>query len=304
MRPPVRTIAGALAAGLLVAACTLGAGSLPLDSPVPTARPTTATPAPAQTPAAPAYVIGGDPNQLVLRIDTQGGLIAPGYFLAHFPDFSLYADGRVITPGAVETIYPAPLLPNILETKLTPAELQKVLAASDQAGLLGPDASYDAAHVADAGTTTFATTVDGKTHRISAYGLGIGDDPTLDPAVAQARSKLQAIQAEMFDLSSFLGRTIDESPYAPAAMRVFVGAASQVDPPLTQQEVAWPLSLDPASGATTMTPGTRCLLVTGPDLDRFLPVARTANALTVWKGAVGRYSVQVRPLLPDEKGCA
>lgn len=299
MRPPARPIAGALAAGLLVAACTVGAASNAPDSPLPTAQPT-----PTQAPSTPGYAISSNPDELVLRIDTQGGLIAPGYFLSHFPAFSLYADGRVVTPGAVDTIYPSPLLPNILEAKLTPADVQKVVAAADEAGLLGPDASYDAANVADAGTTTFATTVGGKTHRISAYALGIGNDPTLDSAVAQVRSKLDAFRTKLLDLSSLLGRTIDQSPYAPAALRIFVAEPYQVDPPLIQQEVAWPLSVDPASGLATMVPGTRCLLVAGGDLGRFLAVARTANALTVWKAAAGRYSVQVRPLLPGEDGCA
>ena len=89
-------------------------------------------------------------------------------------------------------------------------------------------------------------------------------------------------------------------------MRVFVGQASATEPQgLTRQVVAWPLTTDPGTvGAPTSNPGLLCVALTGNDLKAFLAVAKTANALTVWTSGDGRYSVSVRPLYPDESGCA
>jgi len=301
-----RLIAPALAAGLLAGCTVAGTTAAPPDVSTPVAS--TPTPA-ASTSAAPSsqpakYAVSSDPDALVLRIDTTGGLIAPGVVLTHIPAFSLYADGRIVTIGAVDAIYPGPLLPNLIESKLTADDVQKLLAAADHAGLLGPDAAYDVGGVADAGTTTFTTTVAGKTHRVSAYALGIGGDPGAEPDVVQARAKLDAFESKAFDLGSFLGHAVNHTIYRPTAARLYVGEPAQVQPPMTQQELAWPLGVDPATGEPTLNPGSKCLAIGGADFTTFLAVARTANELTVWKAPSGRYSLQVRPLLPGESGCA
>jgi len=66
--------------------------------------------------------------------------------------------------------------------------------------------------------------------------------------------------------------------------------------------VTWPLAADPATGAV-VRPGTTCLALAGADLAAFTALAKSANALSAWVAPSGRYSVAVRPLLPDENGC-
>lgn len=301
MRPHARLLVPLLAAGLLASACT--AAPVGNGSASPSASPSTAPIASPTSGPSMAYRLPDDPKAVILRIDTAGGFVAPGFFLTHMPQFSLYADGRVITPGPVIAIYPGPLLPNLRESQLTPAEVQRLLGAADEAGLLGPDASYDAQGVADAGTTTFTTTVDGKTHRISAYALGIGSDGLLGSAEIAQRQKLADFLTKVGDLKALLGRTPSDVEYVATHVRVFVAAPAKPEPPMTQQVLPWPLTVDLATGAKTHIEGTRCLLLGGADATTFTAAARTANALTVWRTSTGSYSTQVRPLLPDESGC-
>jgi hypothetical protein len=284
----MRKLISILGIGLMTAACaTAGASGSPGTTP------------------APQYNVATGSDQLVLRIATGGGLVPVEYLLTHKPWFALYGDGRIIVQGPVIEIYPAPLLPNLRQMHVTPAEIQKILAAADNAGLLGPDASFNATDIYDAGTTTFNTIVDGKTHTINAYALGI-DAATADATVADARRKLSDFQGRMDALSAFLGREIsDAEAYDAATMRVFAGPTDTTDPNgLTRQVVAWPLNVDPGTaGEATKAPQTRCLVLTGPDLEAFLAIAKTANGLTIWTYGAGRYSVMVRPLYPDETGC-
>jgi hypothetical protein len=243
-------------------------------------------------------------DKLILRLSIDGGFVAPGFLLTRMPIVALYGDGRVIVGGPTVEIYPGPLLPNLRQLHVTPAEIQRILAAADADGLLGLDASYMATNIADASTSTFTTIVDGKTHSIGAYALGEGG--TIDDAAATAaRAKLLDFSNKITDLSKFLGRTLsDAEAYAPTEMRVFVGPVPGADPNFPNPQVVnWPLTVDPKSGRATINPGLSCLAVGGADLTAFLKAATGANVLTIWSTPSGRFSVSVRPLYPEESGC-
>jgi hypothetical protein len=286
----MRRFASLLATGLLAAGCATAGGAGATSSPSPE----------------PTYDVGTGPGDLILKLTEGGGLFPLEYLLTGMPTFALYGDGRIIVQGPTTEIYPSPLLPNLRVIRVTPAEIQKIVGAADQAGLLGPDAHYDATNIFDAGSSVFVTIVAGKTHTISAYAL-FADGTTENAATAAARARLMTFHDRMEALSEFLGRPVsDEEAYEPAAMRVFVSAANETPQPdgLERQVVDWPLAVDPATaGQPTTVPNVRCLLLSGADLATFLSVARTANALTIWQTASGRYSVMVRPLYPDESGC-
>jgi hypothetical protein len=281
----MRRLVSLLGIGLLATACT-GAGA---TGSIPARR----------------YNVATGADQLVLRITTGGGLVPIEYTLTHTPWFALYGDGLVVTQGPVDAIYPGPLLPNLRQMRVTPAGIQKILAAADGAGLLGPDARFDATGIFDAGTTTFTTIVDGETHTIGAYALGY-DVAIADAALAEARSKLSGFEDELGDLPTFLKRVAgDAAAYDAAAMRLFARpATSSEQNGQTRQALAWPLTADPGTaGEATKTPSTRCLVLTGSDLQTFIAAAKTANALTLWTYGTDRYSVLVRPLYPEETGC-
>jgi hypothetical protein len=287
----MRTLLSILTIPFLVAGCAgFGAGGKPSASPTPT--------------AAPKYSVESGSNKLILRLSVDGGFVAPGYLLTRMPIVALYGDGRVIVGGPMVEIYPGPLLPTLRQLLVTPVEIQKILAAADAAGLLGPDSSYDATNIADAGTSTFTTIVDGKTHTISAYALGEGGTAD-NAAVTAARAKLLDFSNTITNLSKFLGRTLsDAEAYAPTEMRVFVGPVLGDDPNFPNpQVVTWPLTVDPKSGQKTTNSGLTCLAIGGADLTAFLKVATGANVLTIWSAPSGRFSVSVRPLYPEESGC-
>jgi hypothetical protein len=293
----MRTFLTILAIPLLFGGCA-GAGTSggPSSSNAPSAAPSSAA----------KYSVATGADKLVLRLADEGGFVAPGFLLTRTPQFALYGDGRVIVPGPVDAISPGPLLPNLRQMHVTPDEIQKILAAADAAGLLGPDASYRATNIMDASTTVFTTIVAGKVHITSAYALSesgaTGDSPD---AVAQA--KLLDFQGKIQNLAGFLGRpAADDQAYEPTGMEVFPNVAPPSDGSSpTPQVVTWPLAADPATGGQpTLVEGTRCILVQGTDLAKFLAVAKNANALTVWTAPSGRYTVQVRPLYPEESGCS
>jgi hypothetical protein len=284
-----------LAIGLLVAACTTAGAT---GSTAPDASTLLATP------PAGGYDVATGADQLVLRIESGGGLVPISFILTHTPALALYGDGRIVVEGPVDSIFPTPLLPNLRQMQVTPAEIQKILAAADAAGLLGPNASFDATDIMDAGTTTFTTTVAGKTHTISAYALGY-QGVIAEGSVEAVRTRLSSFEAQMMDLGAFLGRDVASVTYDANEMRVFssVYDSSQAASP-APQVVAWPLTMDLATaGEVTNRPEARCMVLTGPDLAAFLTTARTANVITVWTYGSGRYSVMVRPLYPDETGC-
>lgn len=293
-----------LAAGLLAAGCT-SPGAAGSGGPGSSAGAATASPA-AASPAT-AYDYDHSASALVLRIDSGGGLVPLDFFLDHVPQFSLYGDGTLLMPGPVDAIYPAPLLPSIRTVGLSSAEMQRVLAAADAAGLLGPDASLPLAGVMDAPTTTFTTVVAGHRHVVSAYALGIQGPATDDQAVAAARARLLDFETKSANLGAFLGRDVSGAPaYVPASMRIF---AAPFDPAtdtagVTRTTATWPLASDPAAGATTGRGGQyHCTAVSGAELAAFIQVAAEANALTIWVAPSGRYTLLVRPNLPDESGC-
>jgi hypothetical protein len=281
----MRKLISILAIPLIAAACTGSATGTPSGTAA-----GTASSAPSQ--AAAKYQVATGADSLILQIASEGGFISPSFQLTRTPLLALYGDGRVIVPGAVDASLPQPLLPNLRQQHVTPAEIQKILAAADAAGLLGPDATYGGPGMPDAPNTVFRTTVAGVTHIINASAEGVG-----------AQTKLGDFENSVLDLSTLLGRTVaDDGPYQPAGLNVFSSVAAQPD--ATAPVVTWPLSADPATaGGTTLVDGVRCLAVKGADLAPFLAAAKTATGASVWKAPSGEYSVSVRPLYPEESGC-
>jgi hypothetical protein len=297
----MRKLFSILAVPLLAAAC---AGSGTAGTNPPSLSPSIQPPSAAPT----TYSIETGTNKLILQVREGGGFVAPSSQLTNMPTFALYGDGRVIVPGPVDAMYPAPLLPNLRVFHVTPAEIQKILAAADAGGLLGANANYDATGVADLGTTTFTTVVAGKVHTISAYALS-AEFKSGDPTVDAARARLVAFKDKLANLTGLLGRQMNDEAYEPTSVRVFAGPAVETPSTgITPQVVDWPLSLDPATAGQPAVVGSlnaslRCIALTGTDLAAFLAVARTANSATIWKAASGRYAVSVRPLYPEESGC-
>jgi hypothetical protein len=234
---------------------------------------------------------------------TSGGFVAPGFLLSRLPEWTLFGDGRVMIPASYTGNIP--VVPQLIVMRLGPPEIQKIVAAADKAGLLGPDASFDAVGIADAGTTVFTTVVGGRVHIISAYALGMTQTVDTTPAGVE-RAKLADFQNELLNLPSFLDRSFGSELFEPAGLRVFLTDAGPADASQpTPRTIAWPLASDPAKVAQqTAVPGTTCVAVIGADVATFEAAARNADGQTVWTYGSARYSLGVRPMFPNETGCA
>ncbi|MFL5737789.1 MAG: hypothetical protein ACJ76P_10680 [Actinomycetota bacterium] len=256
--------------------------------------------------SATSYPRGAD--ELVFRISTAGGFVAPQQTLQQTPSFSLYGDGRAITQRAQIEIYPGPALPSLVVTSITPAGVQALVADAVAAGLRN-DRSYSTMPVSDMPTTTFTLDAGGKTHTTTVYGLGAGTggQPGISAAERNARAALEHLSTEVGDLRHTLptGSVGPDRAYTPDGLRVFVQSYDgQRDPMLHEPEIAWPLS-DPLAtfGEETSTPSVRCGTVSGSDLAPLLKLAVSANQLTRWRSNGNDYSLTFRVLLPDEHGC-
>lgn len=248
-------------------------------------------------------------DELVLRVQTGGGFVPVEYNLRAVPGFSLFGDGRLIVEGPMIEIYPPPALPNLQASRLTEEAVQAILVQAQEAGLLGPDATYDYPCIADAPTTTFTVVADGGTHTVSAYALGfeegMGQGSCAD-VDEQARAELAEFSQMLGDLAGWLpqGSMSAEEEYVPSEMRVYVRPYLG-DPELEQVPVEWPLD-DPLASFGKPDPNltdTRCGVVSGADLEELLPLAQSANELTPWLSEGTEHALVFRPLLPDEHTC-
>lgn len=250
-------------------------------------------------------------GDLVLRYEETGGFAGPQTILGRYPALSVYGDGTVITTGPVDAIYPGPALPNLIATRLTEAGLQRLLAAAAVAGLLGPDAHFDATGIADATTAEFTLVAAGSRHVLTAYALGLGT-PEMEGSAANvaARARLRAFSQVLGDLRRTLGADIvsPDAPYAYNALRVLVanGSPQTSDPGVARPPLAWPLRTPLATfgaAGTGAAVNYRCGVVSGADLELLRPLLAQATQITSWKSAGSLYTVLPLPMLPDEAGC-
>ncbi|MCS7246521.1 MAG: hypothetical protein NZ696_02840 [Thermomicrobium sp.] len=274
-----------------------------------------ATPPPTMEPTPIPHPSG--PNDLVLRIETTGGLIPPSVLPTELPELSVYGDGTVIQLGPQITLYPPPALPNLLVSRITEDGLQRLLREAAAAGLLAGDADYPLQGVYDAPTTFFTVNAGGRVSRVSVYALGIEhpDDPRLSPEHRLARRRLAEFAQKATDLLSWLPpETIREreNPFVITRLQVVVLPAESPEAPQPEPDVQvavrpWPLPTPLAefgAAAPWVGPTARCAVVSSrKELPPLLDALRTASTLTRWRSDGTHYVLLVRPLLPDEEGC-
>ncbi|GAA3341538.1 hypothetical protein GCM10020358_33280 [Amorphoplanes nipponensis] len=245
---------------------------------------------------------GGD--ELVLRVSSAGGFVPADQLVGRLPETSVYADGRVIFNGPVTLSYPGPALPNVQWGTITPDELRKLLDRAEAAGVR-PGADFGQPGVADAPTTevTVVTPAGKRTVGVMALREARPDDPRLTAAQRQARAKLRAFVDELGDLTTRL-TTGKPRQYEPEILAAVVWPyVTRDDEPGRPLTVEWP---GPALPGEALNPDLKlsCVTVTGAQRDAVLAAAKNATALTPWVSAGNSWSVLLRPLLPDETGCA
>jgi hypothetical protein len=246
-----------------------------------------------------ARVLPDDAGGLVLRVEYTGGFTTAAATVARLPVVSVYADGRMITQGPVPAIYPGPALPNLQVADLDPADVQDLVHRALDAGV-AETTDLGTPPVADALSTRFTLVTEKATFRREVYALGetAGAGGLTDEQSA-ARGRLADLVSSMPAASG-----IDTSPYVAEAVAAVVTPWVDQDDGLVQPPRSWPgpaLPGPPAGGPADVG----CVTATGAEAQAVLEAAATANANTPWTTPDGtRWTVVVRPLLPDESGCA
>lgn len=322
-------LAALTASAVLVVGCagtpapTAPAASAPGGSPGSSGGPGGPSVAPSVAPSAvPSVVPSAAPAQVLLKVTTEGGFINPAATLNALPIVEVLGDGRILTPGAVDAIAPAPLLPTLQVRDTGPAGAAAILAAIQAAGLDKP-ATAGPGIPGDSGTDIFSVTIDGATTvtRISGNGPGVGGPGVGGPGVGGpggpgAGGSADPATAAAFDLLTRLtdltvawgGSAPAATSWTPSGYRVFViPGAPTSDPATPQQPVAWPLPTALAAFGTPAVPdrgvaGLRQGAVIGADAATLQPVLAKATVETPFTSGGAAYTLVVRPLLPDETG--
>jgi hypothetical protein len=242
-------------------------------------------------------------DDVVIRVDWEGGFVPPTVNLSRLPLVLVTADGRVITQGPQIDIWPGPLMPNLEVRTLTPEALADLLELARDTGLLG-DAQYELPTVADAPDTVLRITVDGTTFTVRATGLteAPDDGAGLPTADRDGRAALRSFIDALMGLpdAAFTG---PGAPYVADGLRVLV-TPFVPSPDADWMAVEWPLAdlgAAPLVGGADL--GIRCTLVDGDDLATLVPLLATANQATPFRSGGVDYTLTVRPLLPGETGC-
>lgn len=255
-------------------------------------------------PGGPAGVGGPDQPGVALRVDQIGGFLDPADRLGRLPIIAVYASGEVITQGPQVAIYPGPALPNLQLHRIAPEDVDRLIARARDAGVRA-GADLGRPSVADAPSTRFTLSSASGTEVLEVYALGETDG--LTEAQRTAREKLRNLLTELTEPGGLVeaDRAGAAEPYRPegvAAVATPWRADRNAGPAGQQPEVAWPGPALP--GASLPGLDVHCVEAHGADADAVLAAAEKANANTPWTAGGKRWQLRLRPLLPDEAGCA
>ncbi|WP_432896563.1 hypothetical protein ACQP1S_17705 [Micromonospora matsumotoense] len=235
----------------------------------------------------------------VLRIDHTGGFVRPETNLTRLPAVSVYGDGRVITQGPTVLSYPGPALPNIQVRTISAAEVAKLVEQARAAGV-GSSVDVGTPSITDVATTRFTIRGSVGTEQLEVYALGEATGPQSGLTAAQqaARDKLRAFADKVTDPAGAATQ-----PYQPTAIAAVAGPWVATPETAKQPRVEW---LGPTLPGASLGEGLNlgCVTVTGTAVQQLIATAGKANAATPWTSGGKRWTVTLRPLLPDETDCA
>lgn len=292
-----------LGAALLLTACGEATVETSGDAPVAADPPATGAPSAGS----------GSADDLVIRVEQVGGFSTPAMLAGRLPLVSVYADGRVITQGAQIAIFPAPALPSIQVHRIDQEGVAQLVDLATTSGV-GSGADLGRPAVTDLlSTRVTVVTADGP-QTLEAYALqeesletAATDAGGLTPEQVEARKQVRTLLAALQDPASVLdaGTVTDEGQYEPTAVAAIADA--WVDPgagaELEQPQVQWPEPDLPGEPLGESIP-TGCVTTEGAAAQQVLQAAEDANAATPWVSGAEQWTVALRPLLPDESGCA
>ncbi len=267
------------------------------------APPSTASPLPSAA-ATLAIDHPSGPTDVILRMSTGGGFLAPGALLTEIPEFTLYGDGRLIA-RVPESAVPSPALDDgifrsasFLTTRLSEAQIQDALAdAIGRGGLASARERYDPCCIADAPSTTFTVHADGLAKTVTVGALDF-DEPSPGPDSA-ARTAFRELAVR---LRQCCGGGTKSVPYLPATYRGILSDGPGIPVGAIRD---WPWAFGPDGFVpSTSGPGfgvpTRTLSAEEVALLTVADVGGGAQSIALRAKDGKDYLLSLRPLLPDE----
>ncbi len=246
---------------------------------------------------------GDDTAEVLVRVAHHGAFAPLGWDFSSVAELTVYADGLAVTPGPTTLEHPGRLLPNLRTHRLSDEQLEAIIGAATDAGLLDEAPDYGRPPITDVGSTLVTITVDGATYEHDAYALsvaiaeGMGEDSGLTSEQLAAR---EALDGFLTTARSQVEAAGDDGAYEPEAFAVMARPTGQADVAepadgvVVPAEIPWPLA-DVALAD--------CVVVAGDDAAALLPVLEGARQgdRFVQDGVV--HDVWVRVLLPGDPGC-
>lgn len=290
----MRFAALALGSVLLAAACS-GAGASPGGG----------TPAPSSPPPGIEHATGA--TDVILRMATGGGFVAPGFLATETPEFTLYGDGTVVfrdpaDQPPVAEVDPVMRFAPFKTGRLSEAQIQDLLAfAIGPSGLGIARAQYDPCCIADAPSTMFTLRAGGLDKTVSVGALGF-DEPQPGPDAA-ARKAFTALRDRLVDLDTARG-LITVERYRPAAYRGFLVDGDMPAP--GRGPIDWPWTAFGPDGFTvTADPnifemGSRTLTAAEVAALGLADLEGGAQGIPLRAPDAKLHILSLRPLLPDD----
>lgn len=262
-----------------------------------------ANPSPSPSPA--------DPNGFVLRA-TMSQALPPDTTFGWLPMLLITTDGRLISVGPTDAMFPGKLLPNLLERQISQAGWLAIVNAARQAGLLSGEKDVTGNGAAPGALLArLEIVVDGRRFDLT------GDltiPPCAPPGCPPPEPGTQRAFAELWqtlgDLGSWIGPELgNERPFTASAYALLVGPPADTQG-LLPNAMTWPLGgrLADFGRPIAAGDGRRCGTVAGTDAATLRPLLQAATSISPWfdEGPPGAgFGLIVRPLLPgDADPCA
>jgi len=236
-------------------------------------------------------------TDVVLQMDTAGGLVPLTYRLTQVPVFTLYGDRTVIFRPTADAEGNG--FPPLAQATMTIEQMDALLLyALDLGGLREARDSYDSRQVTDAPTTTFSIDAHGVDKSVAVHALGMTQPEGDDAAAYEGFLALGGALAN-FGEQVVLGNALDAGLFQPKEYRAFLSPAQ--DP--STAAIAWPWS-DPSPDDLQpfgdfegvlfggLTPGQVAQVTTIPSGGVPSLLVRTPRGTTA--------TLSLRPLLPGE----
>jgi hypothetical protein len=245
------------------------------------------------------------PDELVVRVETLGGLAPPLESERSLPSISIYGDGLVLVPRPEPGIFPGPAGYALDAFRIDADLLDEIVASALGIGLRGADRRIEQEgpeFVVDGGAMVITVVANGARHVTAADALFDA------PASSQERQLLSGFVSRLLELKSSASGV---APYESTSAAVYVAALDPGFAPEvgSEPDVPWPFAEPIASWGEPMPPdglsvGVRCAVVGGAELSAALPALLEATATTAFVDDAGdRRILAWRPILPDERDC-